>query len=106
MSDAADRGSARTHDLRARQAAIAEQVTALQLQARRVSAGILSGLHRSVFRGGSAEFAEYKEYTPGDEPRTIDWKSVARSDRWFVKRYEETTNRRCWLVFISASSST
>lgn len=104
MPPADDRESSTPHELRARQAAIAQQVTALQLQARRIAAGILSGLHRSAFRGGSAEFAEYKEYTPGDEPRTIDWKSVARSDRWFVKRYEETTNRRCWLVLDASAS--
>lgn len=77
---------------------------ALQLAARRVAAGVLSGLHRSVFRGGSAEFAEYKEYAPGDDPRTIDWRSVARSDRWYVKRFEETTNRRSWLLLDSSAS--
>ena len=91
----------RAPDLRTRQAALAEQVLALQLAARRVAAGVLSGLHRSVFRGGSAEFAEYKEYAPGDDPRTIDWRSVARSDRWYVKRFEETTNRRSWLLLDS-----
>ncbi len=74
------------------------------MASRRLAAGVLSGLHRSAFRGGTAEFAEYKEYAPGDDPRTIDWKSVARSDRWFVKRFEETTNRRCFLLLdVSAS---
>ena len=97
-------GAAAAKALRERQASIAQQVAALQLQARRLAAGVLAGLHRSVFRGGSAEFAEYKEYSPGDDPRTIDWKSVARSDRWFVKRFEETTNRRCWLLLDRSSS--
>jgi uncharacterized protein (DUF58 family) len=84
--------------------ALAERIEALQLEARRLAAGVISGLHASPFRGGSAEFAEYKEYAPGDDPRTIDWKSVARSDRWFVKRFEETTNRRCFLVLDASAS--
>lgn len=83
---------------------LAERVASLQLQARRLASGIISGLHASPFRGGSAEFAEYKEYAPGDDPRTIDWKSVARSDRWFVKRFEETTNRRAFLLLDASAS--
>ena len=90
--------------LRASQAALAERVLALQLSARRVAAGVLAGLHRSVFRGGSAEFAEYKEYAPGDDSRTIDWRLVGRTDRWYVKRFEEATNRRCWLLLDSSAS--
>ena len=86
------------------QADLAQRISALQLAARRLAAGVLTGLHRSVHRGGSAEFAEYKEYAPGDDPRTIDWKSVARTDRWFVKRYEETTNRRSFLLLDASAS--
>jgi uncharacterized protein (DUF58 family) len=83
---------------------LAERVASLQMEAQRLAAGVISGLHASPFRGGSAEFAEYKEYAPGDDPRTIDWKSVARSDRWFVKRFEETTNRRCFLLLDASES--
>ncbi len=90
--------------LRARRDALAERIVALELAASRLAGGAVSGLHQSPFRGGSAEFAEYKEYSPGDDPRTIDWKSVARSDRWFVKRFEETTNRRCFLLLDASAS--
>jgi uncharacterized protein (DUF58 family) len=86
------------------QAALAQQVAGLKLAARRLASGVLAGLHRSVHRGGSAEFAEYAEYAPGDDPRTIDWKTVARSDRWFVKRFEETTNRRSFLLLDGSAS--
>jgi uncharacterized protein (DUF58 family) len=95
---------ARLAGLRASHDALAERIATLQLVSSRLAAGVISGLHASPFRGGSAEFAEYKEYAPGDEPRTIDWKSVARSDRWFVKRFEETTNRRCYLVLDASAS--
>jgi uncharacterized protein (DUF58 family) len=91
-------------DVEVRQAEIAQQVAGLQLAARRLVSGVLVGLHRSVHRGGSAEFAEYAEYAPGDDPRTIDWKSVAKTDRWFVKRYEDTTNRRCYLLLDGSAS--
>lgn len=94
----ADDAGARAH------AELVQRVGALQLHARRLASGVLAGLHRSVHRGGSAEFAEYKEYAPGDDPRTIDWKSVARTDRWFVKRYEETTNRRTVLMLDASAS--
>lgn len=96
--------SSRLGSLRKDRDALAERVAALQLQARRLAGGIVAGLHASPFRGGSAEFAEYKEYAPGDDPRTIDWKSVARSDRWFVKRFDETTNRRCFLLLDASAS--
>jgi len=94
----------RRGDVETRQAEVAQQVAGLQLAARRLVSGVLVGLHRSVHRGGSAEFAEYAEYVPGDDPRTIDWKSVAKTDRWFVKRYEETTNRRCFLLLDGSAS--
>lgn len=102
MSDEAS--AARLSSLREAHDALAERVAQLQMQAQRLAAGVISGLHASPFRGGSAEFAEYKEYAPGDDPRTIDWKSVARSDRWFVKRFEETTNRRCFLLLDASAS--
>lgn len=76
----------------------------LELLARQVVEGFLIGLHKSPFHGFSVEFAEHRLYNPGDPLRNVDWKVFARSDRMFVKRYEEETNLRCQLV-VDASSS-
>ena len=76
----------------------------LELLARQVVEGFLIGLHKSPFHGFSVEFAEHRLYNPGDSLRNVDWKVFARSDRMFVKRYEEETNLRCQLV-VDASSS-
>ena len=76
----------------------------LELLARQVVEGFLIGLHKSPFHGFSVEFAEHRLYNPGDSLRNVDWKVYARSDRMFVKRYEEETNLRCQLV-VDASSS-
>ncbi len=76
----------------------------LSLRARLIVEGFLVGLHRSPYHGFSVEFKEYREYTPGDDPRWIDWKAYARSDRFYVKRFEEETNLRAYLV-VDASGS-
>jgi uncharacterized protein (DUF58 family) len=60
--------------------------------------GFLTGLHRSPRKGFSVEFAEYRPYQPGDELRHVDWKIVARADRWVIKQYEEETNLRATIV--------
>jgi uncharacterized protein (DUF58 family) len=70
----------------------------LELKARTIVEGFLSGLHRSPFKGFSAEFAEYRQYLPGDDLSTIDWKVYARSDRHYVKKCEEDTNLDCHLL--------
>lgn len=70
----------------------------LPWRARTVVDGLGSGLHRSPLHGFSVEFSEYRPFSEGDDPRTIDWKLVARSDRFYVKKYEDETNRRCYLV--------
>ena len=76
----------------------------LELKARTVVEGFLSGLHRSPFKGFSVEFAEYRQYLPGDDLSTIDWKVYARSDRYYVKKFEEETNVDCHLLLdVSAS---
>ena len=76
----------------------------LELKARTVVEGFLSGLHRSPFKGFSVEFAEYRQYIPGDDLSTIDWKVYARSDRHYVKKFEEETNLDCHVMLdISAS---
>ncbi len=70
----------------------------LQLRARAIVEGFQNGLHRSPYHGFSVEFNEYRPYTHGDDPRSLDWKLYARSDRYFVKKFEDETNRRCHLV--------
>ena len=80
------------------------RIKSLQLRAKMVVEGFLSGLHRSPYHGFSVEFTEYREYTPGDDPRYLDWRLFARSDRYYVKRFEDETNLRCQLL-IDVSSS-
>lgn len=75
-----------------------------QLRARTVVEGILSGLHRSPHQGQSVEFAEHKEYAPGDELRHIDWKAYGKVDRYYVKQFEHETNLRAFFL-IDASGS-
>jgi uncharacterized protein (DUF58 family) len=76
----------------------------LELKARTIVEGLLLGLHRSPFRGSSVEFAEYRQYMPGDDPSTVDWKVYARSDRHYVKKFEHDTNVEVQLLLdVSAS---
>jgi uncharacterized protein (DUF58 family) len=70
----------------------------LELRARVVVEGLRNGLHRSPWHGFSAEFTEYRQYTPGDDIRRLDWRVYARSDRHFIKKFEDETNLRCWLM--------
>lgn len=70
----------------------------LEMRARVVVEGFWKGLHRSPYHGFSVEFSEYRPYVPGDDPRFIDWKVLARSDRVFLKKFEDETNLRCTLV--------
>ena len=74
------------------------QLGGIEFVARGVVEGFLAGLHRSPFRGFSVEFAEHRPYQPGDELRYLDWRMLARSDRLFVKQYEEETNLRSMIV--------
>jgi uncharacterized protein (DUF58 family) len=76
----------------------------LPLRARAVVEGFHNGLHRSPYHGFSVEFSEYRPYTVGDDPRGLDWKLYARSDRYFVKKFEDETNRRCYLVVDQSQS--
>lgn len=76
----------------------------LELKARAIVEGFLTGLHRSPFKGFSVEFAEYRQYLPGDDLATLDWKVFARTDRHFIKKFEEETNLDCHLLLdVSAS---
>jgi uncharacterized protein (DUF58 family) len=70
----------------------------LELRARVVVEGFWNGIHRSPYHGFSAEFTEYRQYTQGDDPRYLDWRVFARSDRYFIKKFEDETNLRCHLL--------
>ena len=78
--------------------AVVARLGTLELKARTIVEGFLSGLHRSPFKGFSVEFAEYRQYMPGDDISTIDWKVFARSDRYYIKKFEEETNLDCHLM--------
>ncbi len=80
------------------------RIGGLKLRVRAVVEGILSGLHKSPLQGQSVEFAEHKEYAPGDELRHLDWKAFGKFDRYYVKRFEHETNLRATMV-IDASGS-
>jgi uncharacterized protein (DUF58 family) len=78
--------------------AVIARLGTLELRARTIVEGFLTGLHRSPFKGFSVEFAEYRQYMPGDDLSTIDWKVYARSDRHYVKKFEEETNLDCHIL--------
>jgi uncharacterized protein (DUF58 family) len=76
----------------------------LELRARIVVQGFWNGLHRSPYHGFSVEFTEYRQYTPGDDPRYLDWRLYARSDRYYIKKFEDETNLRCYLLVDNSKS--
>jgi len=84
--------------------AVLARLGTLELKARTIVEGLLTGLHRSPFKGFSVEFAEYRQYMPGDDLSTVDWKVYARTDRHYIKKFEEETNLDCHVMLdISAS---
>ena len=83
---------------RAPNPSIISRIARIDLRARMVVEGYVSGLHKSPFKGFSVEFAEHREYVPGDDLRYLDWKVFGKSDRYYVKRYEEETNLVCTVV--------
>ena len=76
----------------------------LPLRARMIAQGALKGLHRAKWHGSSIEFAQHKEYTPGDDVRHIDWKTYGRSGRYYVKQFEQETQLLCYLVVDATGS--
>lgn len=74
------------------------RVRSLELQARLIVEGYLSGMHKSPYHGFSVEFAQHREYVPGDDLRHIDWKVYSRTGRFYLKQYEEETNLICWML--------
>ena len=96
--------TAAPRDVRFLDPAVIARLGSMELKARTVVEGFLSGLHRSPFKGFSVEFAEYRQYLPGDDLSTLDWKVYARTDRHYVKKFEEETNLECHLLLdVSAS---
>jgi uncharacterized protein (DUF58 family) len=79
-------------------------LTNLELLARQVVEGFITGLHQSPFHGFSVEFAEHRLYNNGESVKNIDWKLMARTDKLFVKQFEEETNLRCYLLLDTSSS--
>lgn len=82
------------------------RIRSLELRARAVVEGFWSGLHRSPYHGFSVEFSEYRQYSPGDDPRHLDWRVFARTDRDFIRRFEDETNLRVQLVVDLSRSMT
>ena len=74
------------------------KVRGLELQARLIVEGYLSGMHKSPYHGFSVEFAQHREYVPGDDIKHIDWKVYGRTGRFYLKQYEEETNLVCWIL--------
>jgi len=80
------------------------KIASMELRARLVVDGVLSGIHKSPYKGSSIEFLEHKEYSPGNEIKHIDWKVHARTDKYYIKEFEEETNLKCY-IFLDASGS-
>lgn len=80
------------------------RLSSLQLRVRAVVEGTMAGLHRSPHHGASVEFAEHKEYSPGDDVKRIDWKAFAKFDRHYVRQYEDETELRAYLLLDSSGS--
>lgn len=80
------------------------RLAGIPLHARLPMLGGVSGRHQSPHRGSSVEFAEYRKYVPGDDPRRLDWRAYARSDRYYVKEFEADTNLRAYLVVDTSAS--
>jgi uncharacterized protein (DUF58 family) len=76
----------------------------LELLARQVVEGFIIGLHKSPFHGFSVEFAEHRLYNPGDNLRYIDWKVYGKSDKMFIKKFEEETNLKCCIALDTSAS--
>ena len=80
------------------------QISSLKITATNLVDGILTGQHRSRHKGSSVEFAEYKDYSPGDETRHIDWKVAGKTDKYHVKQFEQSTNLKCTILMDSSGS--
>ena len=77
---------------------IVSKLKGMELRARMVVEGFIAGMHKSPYHGFSVEFAEHRQYMPGDNIRAIDWKVFAKTDRYYIKKYEEETNLKGYLL--------
>lgn len=83
---------------------VASRLDNMELRARMIVEGFITGMHKSPYHGFSVEFAEHRPYNPGDELRHVDWKAYAKTDRHYVKQYEEETNLRSFVVLDTSES--
>jgi len=83
---------------------VVSRLSGMELRARLVVEGFITGLHRSPYHGFSVEFSEHRPYMPGDEIRHVDWKIYGRTDRFYIKQYEEETNLKAYLVLDTSRS--
>ncbi|MFZ4622316.1 MAG: DUF58 domain-containing protein, partial [Bacteroidota bacterium] len=80
------------------------KLASMELRARLVVEGFITGLHKSPYHGFSVEFAEHRQYMPGDEIRRIDWRVYGKTDRFYVKQFEEETNLKSYIVLDTSAS--
>jgi len=83
---------------------VVSKLSGMEIKARLVVEGFIAGLHRSPYHGFSVEFAEHRQYMPGDPLRNIDWKVYAKTDRYFVKEFEEETNLKAYILLDTSGS--
>lgn len=83
---------------------VVAQLASMELRARLVVEGFITGLHRSPYHGFSVEFSEHRQYMPGDEIKHIDWKAYAKTQRYYVKQFEEETNLKAYLILDASRS--
>lgn len=83
---------------------VVSRLATMELRARLVVEGFITGLHKSPYHGFSVEFAEHRQYMPGDEIRRIDWKVWGRTDRYYIKQFEEETNLKSYLLMDTSAS--
>jgi len=83
---------------------VVSKLSNMELRARLIVEGFIAGLHRSPYHGFSVEFAEHRQYMPGDEIKHVDWKVYARTDRFYIKQYEEETNLKAYIVLDTSRS--
>ncbi len=83
---------------------VVSKLSTMELRARLVVEGFITGLHKSPYHGFSVEFAEHRQYMPGDEIRRIDWRVYGKTDKYFVKQYEEETNLKSYIVIDTSAS--
>lgn len=83
---------------------VVARLTTMELRARLVVEGFITGLHRSPYHGFSVEFTEHRQYMPGDEIKHIDWKAFAKTDRYYIKQFEEETNLKSYILLDASAS--